>query len=142
MTGSAGKGQVDQEHELRLASAALLIEMVHADDDIKEEEINAVVDALITTFKLTEKECNELVTMAEEEMKQATSLYDFTQLINNNFSQEQKARIVEMLWQVAFADNQLDHHEEHLVRKIADLLYVSHKDFMKAKHRVADSLKL
>jgi len=140
MTGSAGKGQVDQEHALRLASAALLIEMVHADDDIKEEEMNAVVDALITTFKLTEKECHELVTMAEEEMKQATCLYDFTQLINNNFSQEEKARIVEMLWQVAFADNQLDHHEEHLVRKIADLLYVSHKDFIKAKHRVADMI--
>jgi uncharacterized tellurite resistance protein B-like protein len=72
---------------------------------------------------------------AAEEAKQATDYFQFTSLINKHFSQEQKIEVVENLWQVAFADGHLDAHEQHFMRKIADLLYISHADYVAAKQR-------
>ncbi|HDH50110.1 MAG TPA: TerB family tellurite resistance protein, partial [Nitrospirae bacterium] len=76
-----------------------------------------------------------LLTLAEQEVKRATDYYEFTSLINRGFTYEQKVKVVEHLWEVAFADDTLDKYEEHMVRRIADLIYVSHKDFIEAKLR-------
>ena len=124
------------EHALRLATAALLIEMSRADFDAKVEDRAAVITVVRRVFELTEQETHELVALAEQEAEQATSLYQFTSLINREFSPEQKAHVVELLWEVAYADGQLHKYEEHLVRKIADLIHVPHKTFIRAKHKV------
>jgi uncharacterized tellurite resistance protein B-like protein len=81
------------------------------------------------------------VSLAEEAAHHATSDYEFTSLINKGFTPEQKVKVVEHLWEVAFADRELHKYEEHLVRRIADLLYVSHTDFIAAKHRVQLALQ-
>ncbi len=124
------------EHGLRLATAALLIEMSRADFDAKAEDKAAVITVVGRVFELTEQETHELVFLAEEEARQATSLYQFTSLINRAFSPDQKAHVVELLWEVAYADGQLHKYEEHLVRKIADLIHVPHRTFIRAKHKV------
>jgi uncharacterized tellurite resistance protein B-like protein len=87
-------------------------------------------------FELSDKEIKALLDLAEEKVWDATGYFEFTSLMNKGFTYEQKIKVIEHLWEVAFADNLIDKHEEYMVRKIADLIYVSHKDFIDAKLRV------
>jgi len=130
----------DLEHELKLATAALLIEMMNQDDQVHDKEIDAAKKALTVKFGLTDDEYHDLITLAEEEVKEAVDYHQFTSLIAREFTQAQKIKVIELLWSVAYADSHLDSMEEHMVRKIADLIYVSHKDFMKTKHKVQSTL--
>ena len=125
--------QSDAEHAYQLATAALLMEISRADQEIKDAEREAVTRAIRRTFDLDDAETKALVELAEVEAEEATSLYDFTRLINDNFDNRQKQRVVEMLWQVAFADGEADSYEEHLIRRIADLIHVPHRGFIRAK---------
>ncbi len=121
------------EDGLRLATAALLIELTRADSHVKEEEREVVTRALKKGFELTESEIEELITLAEGEVKEAISIFQFTHLIDKGFSYEKKKEIVSHLWQVALADDEMEKHEVHLIRKVADLLHVAHSDFIAAK---------
>ena len=132
---------VEQERAYRLATAALLIEMTRADHDVKGVERDAVTQAVRRAFELDLDQTEELVTLAEQEADEATSLYEFTRLINRHFDAKQKEHVVELLWQVALADGELDKYEEHLVRKVADLIYVPHRSYIRAKHHAIDRLK-
>ncbi len=123
------------EHSLQLATAALLIEMMRMDDDVVEDERQIVRDILNNRFSLSDSETGQLMALAEDEAAGLADYYQFTSLINKNFSPPQRAKLVEHLWQVAYADGQLDKHEEHLVRKLAELLHVPHSAFIAAKHR-------
>lgn len=128
------------EQRLQLATAALMVEMMRMDDEIKAEECEAVVHALRTHFGLSPEDTAELVYLAEEQARVATDYYQFTSLINDHFTAEQKERVIEHLWEVAYADGTLDRHEEHFMRKIADLLYVPHKTYIVAKLRARDRM--
>lgn len=124
-----------REHGLYLATAALLIEVSRMDDHISEEERRAVTEIVQSLFSLAEAEIDELIQLAEEEVADAHDYHQFTSLINQRFTPEEKITVVEHLWQVAFADQRLHEHEEYLIRKIADLIGVEHRDFIAAKHR-------
>ncbi len=126
------------ERALMLATAALLIEISRADSVISPEETDLITRAIRTTFSLTDDETDEIIAMAEEEVQGAVSFYQFTHLINKGFSYERKLHVIELLWQVVFADLEMEKHEEYFVRKIADLLHVSHRDMIAAKHRARD----
>jgi uncharacterized tellurite resistance protein B-like protein len=121
------------EHALRLAAAALLFEIARADGQVGAEEHTVMRAAVQSTFDLSPDETRELVSLAEEESRGASSLFEFTRVVDEAFSPEQKKRIVELLWLVAFADADKDAHEEHRVRQIAGLLHVPHPDFIDAK---------
>ena len=128
-------------HGLQLATAALLFEMLRADNDEHPEERRMLEQALQETFSLGDDETRQLVKLADREAAESVSLYQFTGLINQHFSPQEKISVVELLWQVAYADGRLDRYEEALVRKIADLIYVPHREFIQAKHRVEESSK-
>ena len=106
---------------------------MQADYDIKDNERSAIMRALRASFLLSESEAREVLHEAEEQALHATSLYDFTSLVNDKFSYEDKVQIVANMWQVAYADGDLDKYEEYIIRKVADLLYVAHSDFIRAK---------
>ena len=133
-------GQQGGEQAVRLATAALLIEVTRADHHVEQSERRAVISAMQDLFGLGREETDELVSLAEEEVDGATSLFQFTQLVDREFSQEQKAQVIEMMWRVAFADLNKDHHEEYLVRKVADLLHVPHSTFIRTRHNVETAL--
>lgn len=133
-----GEDGSHDQHSLQLATAALLYEMLRADYDEHPEELAALEQALKKTFSLDRDETRQLAELAKREVAESVSLYQFTGLINQRFSPREKIRVVEMLWQVAFADGRLDRYEEALVRKIADLIHVPHRDFIRAKHRVQE----
>lgn len=124
---------------LQLATAALLVEVSRADHEIKDDERRVISEAVRKTFNLSEHDTELLVRLAEEEAQTATSTHQFTHLIDGHFSIQQKVQIVELLWRVAFADADKDRHEEHLIRRIADLLHVPHREFIDAKVRARDA---
>ena len=124
------------EHSLQLATAALMIEMMRADAEISDEEQNAITDTIMSKFVLSAEETDTLLKLAEEEISNSTGYFEFTSLINKGYTYDQKIKVVEHLWDVAFSDSVLDKYEEHMVRKIADLIHVSHKDFIEAKLRI------
>lgn len=123
------------QHSLRVATAALLIEMMLQDEEEHQSEKQAIMGALQNKFDLSSDETKELYRLARKERAEATDYHQFTHLITERFSQPQKIRIIELLWSVAFADGDLDKYEEHMVRRISDLIHVSHKDFLQAKHK-------
>jgi uncharacterized tellurite resistance protein B-like protein len=132
---AAGESGIASQHALHLATAALLLEMMRMDSAVTAAETAAVAGALQTRFGLDAAQVGALMALAAEEAQQATDYFQFTSLINKHFSREQKIEVVENLWQVAFADGHLDAHEQHFMRKIADLLYISHADYVAAKQR-------
>jgi len=132
----------DSDHSLKIATAALLMEMMRADARVTEDERNMVMKTVMSKFKLTKEESNDLLRLAEEEIRKATGYYEFTSLINKGLTYEQKVKVIESLWEIAFADKCLDKYEEHMVRTIADLIYLEHKDFIEAKLRVKEKLSL
>src|SRR4030095_4423724 len=132
---TAEPSAAERERGLRLAAAALLFEVVRADGVVKPEETTVMRAALHSAFDLSAEELEQLVALAEQASRQAVSLYEFTALVDQGFSADEKKRIVELLWLVTFADAEKHAQEEHLVRTIAGLLHVSHPDFIDAKIR-------
>jgi uncharacterized tellurite resistance protein B-like protein len=124
------------EHKLHLAAAALLIEMTRADFVLENEEQKTLKRVLCEALSLTPQEVAELVGLAREAADRATSLYEFTRLINDHYSREQKLTLIESMWKVAYADGDLDKYEERLIRQVSDLTHVSHKDFIRLKLEV------
>ena len=127
-------GAADREAALRMATAVLLIDVARADHVFDESEYDRVLQLIESHFALTPEQAGELFNAAGEEADDMVSLYEFTQLLNKNLSDEEKARIIALLWQVAYADGQLDKYEDSLVLKISDLLYVSRGRVMRLKH--------
>jgi len=128
-----------REHGLQLATAILLIEVMRADyqEDLTENE--AVFEQVKRFFNLSEDEALLLVKEAETEADHSVELQSFTRLLHERLSLEDKHAVVEMLWRVALADDHLDKHEDHLVRKLAGLLYVSHSDLIRIRNTVRET---
>jgi uncharacterized tellurite resistance protein B-like protein len=131
--GSSGPS--DDGHRVRLAVAALLLEMTHADETVRPKECAAVEAAIADGFDLTREEIQELMALADAERRDATDYFQFTSLIRGHYGPEERQRVVLDLWRVAYADARLNPYEEHLVRKVAQLLHVPQSDFIAAKHR-------
>jgi uncharacterized tellurite resistance protein B-like protein len=129
----------DAERTLRLATAALLFEVVRSDGSVAEAERSVLRAAVQSTFALSAGEIDELLREAEAASTRAVSLYDFTRVLQAALGPADKKRIVELLWLVAFADDRKDALEEHMVRKVAGLLGVAHPDFIDAKLRARAS---
>ena len=136
---SSEEGSADRDHVLRLATATLLIEVVRADHEEDLAENRAVFSQLKAFFELSEQETSLLVKEAEEEADHAVSLQTFTRNLHENLSVREKHAVIEMLWRVALADSHLDKHEDHLVRKVAGLLYVSHRDLIRIRNIVREA---
>lgn len=129
----------DPQHALRLAVAVLLFEVAESDYRQHPDEKAALVSAVQEHFHLSPGEARELLQLAAAEHADSTDYFQFTRLINQHYSPPQKVALIEALWRVAFADQKLHRYEEHVIRRLADLLYVPHADFIAAKHRVENS---
>jgi uncharacterized tellurite resistance protein B-like protein len=128
------------EHQLHLAAAALLIEMTRADYEVESAERKAMQTVLQQALDLSADEVTELLQLAGKAADRAVSLYEFTRLINDHYSREEKHILVESMWRVAFADGDLDKYEERLIRQVSDLIHVSHKQFIRLKLKVSEQL--
>ena len=121
---------------LEIACAVLLCEVMRADAHLSAQEQEKLNQILCQQFSLSAEEVSEIITKAIELSEHATDFYQFTSKLNQNYGIDERIKIVELLWQVAYADGELASIEEHVIRKIADLLHLRHNEYIQAKHRV------
>ncbi len=122
------------EMATELATAVLLVEVARADHRVEEQELATIRRLLLERLSLCEEEVDSLLQQAGEEADHLVSLQHITRRMNEQLSQQEKLRFVEMMWQVVYADGEKHHYEEHLIRQVADLLYIPHVDFIRARH--------
>ena len=132
--------QVNEETEgtkkIEFATAAIFLELANSDYDSHESETVLIVDLLRKTFDLNEDDLTSLIDLAKEETKDSHDLYQFTSMVNKHFNNEEKIKLLENCWHLAFADGRLDKYEEHFIRKIAGLINLPPSEFVKTKVRV------
>jgi uncharacterized tellurite resistance protein B-like protein len=128
--------ETTESHKPELAAAALLVEIMNADHELSAEESESIKNILFDTLFITKEVASELLETAKQQVHEASDLFQFTAVINATYSAAEKVSLIESLWKVAYSDKKLDKYEEHMVRRIADLLYVSHSDFMQTKNRI------
>lgn len=131
--------EVAPEQKLREACAALLIEVSLADQQQTDEELETISRLLENEFNLSHETLNELMEYAKENGAEQTSVHPFTTLVNDNYSYDQKVNLIQLMWDVAYADGDLDKYEDHVIRNMSDLLYISHSDFIKCKLNAAEN---
>tara|TARA_B000000475_G_C15812812_1_gene372328 strand:+ start:48 stop:500 length:453 start_codon:yes stop_codon:yes gene_type:complete len=115
------------------ACSALLIEVAFADKIFNDSEITSLKESLRDTYNLDEEIINELIADAESAVDESTSLYEYTRVVNDEFTYADKLELLTRIWKLAFADGNLDKFEDHLIRKISDLVHISHSDFIRIK---------
>lgn len=131
-TEESEKPLIDDQTSIK-ACIALLLETSMADEVLEESEISALKDTLIKDFNISENELNELIDLSKQNVDDSTSLYEFTRDINDNFDSIERVKLIESMWKIAYADGNIDKYEEHIIRKVSNLIYVAHSDFIKAK---------
>lgn len=127
---------------LRLASATLLMEAAQMDGLVDEDELSTIIELLSTHFQLDSFEAGELADAGRKKMTNSVDLYGFTKTIKDSFNNEDRVKMVEMLWQVAYADGKVHDFEANLVRRICGLIYVSDRESGEARKRVIERLDL
>lgn len=136
LAGSSGPAS-NREHTLEMCAAVLMLEIALADSAVDAREQEIMLAAIRLHFHLDAAEADALLALARQQVNDANSLHDFTRAVNEELSREEKTVLIELLWKVAAADSVVHKYEEYFIRKIADLLYVSHTDYIRAKHRAA-----
>ncbi len=131
---SSDRDAKQREHALRMATAVLMIDVARADYVFDETEFDRVLQLVEKHFGLSAEEAAELVNAAHEQAENLTSAHEFTRKLHRHLDEQEKARIVGLLWEIAYADGRLDKYEDSLVLKISDLLYVSRGRVMRLKH--------
>ena len=130
----------EKSERISLATCALLLEMAHADSEFGDEEKNLIISILKDKFNLSNSDASELIDLADLERKESLDLWQFTHLINENFSRQDKFDVLKILWSVVYADGKVDMHEEYLMRKLSNLLDMEHSDMIETKIQARDNL--
>ncbi len=128
--------KIDIEARIQLATCVLLLELAHSDDHFSEAEEERIVKILREEFSLSDEYAAELLELAHREREDSVDLWRFTNIIDNNYSSEEKERVMETLWKVIYADERLDAMEDHLIHRLAKLLNLTHKQLINAKKKV------
>ncbi len=138
---AAPREEAPDAREVRIATAVLLLEVSQADHEVDDRERRAAAQALQSAFGLSAEETSGVLAEADRRSAESVSLYEFARAVDRSFSAAQKATVIELLFQVAFADATLAGEEEHLIRKAASLLHVSHSAFIAAKARARATME-
>lgn len=127
------ESEENKTEQIQQACAVLLIEVSKADYEECDNERETIRASLSAWFDLSDAKLAELIQLGEEQSKESTSMYPFVKLINENYQYEQRVELLSKMWQVAYADKIISKYEDFIIRKVADLLHISHSDFIKTK---------
>jgi uncharacterized tellurite resistance protein B-like protein len=120
-------------HDMRIAACALFLEMANIDGEFSADERRNILTILGKDYQLSAEYATELAEAARQELEGSIDLWRFTNLINRNYSLTEKTQVIELMWEIAYADGKLDKHEDYLVHKLAKLLHLSHQQLIEAK---------
>jgi uncharacterized tellurite resistance protein B-like protein len=141
MDTSDQKSPVSSRRSVSIATCALLLEMAHADSEFSQSERDNIISILQNSFNMDKKDASELLNLADLERRESLDLWQFTNLINQRYSKEEKVKVAETLWRVIYTDGKVDQHEEYLMRKLTYLLNLEHQDMIDAKFKARDSIQ-
>jgi uncharacterized tellurite resistance protein B-like protein len=119
--------------KLQVATAALFVEIAEADGDFSDDERKRIIDLMKAEFNLDDEFVNELLNLSEKKVKESVSVYEFTSVINENFSQQEKLELIKNLWRIIYQDGKLDSHEDQLIKIIGTTMNLEHRDVIGAK---------
>ena len=128
--------------QLQIATAAIFIEMAKADGDFSDEERAHIIISLKNRFKLDEEYVHELIELSQAELKDSVSLYEFSGVINERFTFEDKYELLKNLWRLIYTDKTLDKYEDHLVKMIGGMLQMEHRQIINAKMLIKKELNI
>lgn len=128
-------------HDIQVAVCALCIEIARIDDKFTPEELDTLLSILIEKYKLSSEDAEALMAVADKELEDSVDLWQFAQLINDDYTIGEKIEIIEMLWQIVYVDGKMDEHEHYLMNKLSSLLRLSHNQLIDAKLKVLHSNK-
>lgn len=130
----------NQQRQADLAAVALMIAVSNADHQVDQREVDSILKIASETIKLSDEDVQTFFNEAERQADASISYYEFTDVINRVYGKAKRFGLIENMWRVAYADGELDKYEDSTIRKVAELLYVSHANFIKAKHIVSTDL--
>ena len=131
-----------KKSEQELTYASLLIEVINSDNEFDDRERDKLLEILSSKLEIHKEELDNFTELAQKKSDDSTSLYEFTREINDQYEYEEKVSLITDLWEIAYSDGKLDKYEDYVIRKIADLIYVSHADFIKSKLKVKNTINL
>jgi uncharacterized tellurite resistance protein B-like protein len=134
--GDDNKKEVPNEHDLRVATCALLLEMGRIDETFTPKELAALLEILKNKYGLAREQADALIEAADAELNTSVDYWQFARLINENYSVTEKVELIETLWQIVFVDGKMDKYENYLMHKLAKLLRLSHDQLITAKLKV------
>jgi uncharacterized tellurite resistance protein B-like protein len=126
----------DNEREVNVAICALFLEMGRIDETFTTQEMAAVVDILTEKYGLAREHVDALMAEADRELKESVDLWQFARVINENYSNARKEKLIERLWRIVYVDGKMDEHEHYLMNKLSNLLRLSHNELIDAKLKV------
>ena len=135
------ESQTSSGRSVSIATCALLLEMAHADSEFSQSERDNIISILQTSFDVDEDDASELLNLADLERKESLDLWQFTNLINQTYSHEEKLEVAETLWRVIYTDGKVDKYEEYLMRKLTFLLELEHQDMIETKFKARDGVE-
>ncbi|TGG95416.1 TerB family tellurite resistance protein [Natronospirillum operosum] len=128
----------EKDTRVELAAAVLMVEVIMADHEVSADEEQVLKERISESLKLPDDEVEAMMAEARKEQEQTLDLYQYTTVINEQFSPTEKYLLLVDLWLLAYANGNVHRYEDALVRKVSDLLYMSHSDFIQAKHEARD----
>ena len=126
---------------IQVATCAVLLEMARIDNKFSEEEQESLISSLKKRYGLSDEDAEKLILASNEELEGSIDLWRFTNLINRNYSVEEKLELIRTVWEIAYADGKLDKYEDYLLHKLAELLHLTHKQLIDAKLSVLEDNK-
>ncbi len=131
----------NNEKKLQIAACTLLVELGKADSNFTDDERKKIISIMENTFNIEEDYIKDLIELSEKEIDENDSIYEYTTLINENFTNDEKFELLKNLWRLIYIDNSLDKYEEHLVKKIGTLLNIEYTNIISTKLIVKEELK-
>ena len=127
------------EHDIRVAACALFVEIARIDEEFSDAEMDTIMAILKEKYGLSQEHADALIAEAEKKLDKSVDLWQFSNLINENYSNEEKIEIIETLWRIVYVDGKMDEHEHYLMGKLQNLLRLTHDQLITAKLKVLNS---
>ena len=123
----------DESERVQMATCVILLEVARSDDEFSSIEKATIEAVFKKDFEISAEATEEMMKIAKRKREESIDIWEFTHLINENYSKEEKKKIVEAAWKVIYADDKLHSYEDHFVHKLAKLLQLRHSDLIEAK---------
>jgi uncharacterized tellurite resistance protein B-like protein len=130
------------QKKIEIATCALFYEMAKADEDFSDDEHEMIISFMKEKFNLGDDEVKKLMFQTEARIKQSVSIYEFTTLLDQNFSKDEKLELMRNLWRLIYTDKKLDKYEDNLIKRIGDMLKLEHKEVIESKLFIKEEIGL